>query len=111
MFESEKEFKKRINKLWLPTSYVRLRNGEKEDVKSLSRMIIHFRDACVHHIDEEISRLPEFKGHEDSDWWNIHLKFAVDYPSEAWVFMIWEWRLHLNKVKEIINETLKYFFT
>jgi hypothetical protein len=108
IFESDNIFKEEIDNLWC-FGYERLKRWKSERIKTLSDTIIHFRDACVHNKNQDISTQPEFKKH-NIEWWIIHLDFACDSNNSNWVFMIWNWQLGFNKIEEIIKTTLVYFF-
>lgn len=109
IFESNSAFKKIFNKLWC-VKYERLHHWKPKKVKTLSDTVIHFRDACVHNKNKEISTRPEFKKHK-IEWRIIHLDFVCDGNSSARVFMIWHWKISFDKIESMIKELLKHYYT
>ena len=103
-------FKKKINQSILITSYERLRRGKPVSVDTISDQIIHFRDACVHNRNQEISKWPEFKrlniNRED-----IHLNFVCDSKTSSRLFMIWHWTFTFDTMIQLINLILNYYWS
>lgn len=108
ILEDNEIFKNELNKNITIINYDRLRNWNKEKVTKISNQIKHFRDACVHNKNKEISKMPEFK-ENNINWGEIHLEFTYDGDNEEQVFMIWEWMLKFKTVEKIIEEILKHF--
>lgn len=86
LLEGDPTFENKINGSISIVAYKRLKKHTPNQVLTISDQIRHFRDACVHHRDEEISKWPEFKEFNLSG--DLHLEPAHDYKIHTPVFMI-----------------------
>jgi hypothetical protein len=87
LLEGDPDLKKKLDDNIPIIPYKRLYNHKPRNVRIISRQIKHFRDACVHHKDEEISKWPEFKEFNLSGG-DSHLDPTHDYKTHTPVFVI-----------------------
>jgi hypothetical protein len=107
MIDSDELFSNELDKKILMDWYYYNRIKYKK-VDSISKQIKHFRDACVHKEDDNISVYTEFVERK-INWWYLHLPFTVSQDLKRY-FIIWEWKLPYERFEQIIKYTLEYYY-